>query len=74
MLGTNSETRVLGKFVDVLLIKIAQQLAEIFEPKEKSSVLTCKFKERLRPIFESLNAYISQTNDGTGIWSTPVES
>ena len=39
--STNSETRILGYFADIPHNKIAQQMAEIFELKEKSSILTC---------------------------------
>ena len=41
ILNTNSETRILGYFVEIPHNKIAQQMAEIFELKEKSSILTC---------------------------------
>ena len=41
VLNTNSETRILGNFGDITNNEIGQQMAEIFEVKEKSLISTC---------------------------------
>ena len=41
VLKTKSETRILGNFADITNNEIGQQMAEIFELKEKSLILTC---------------------------------
>ena len=41
VLKTNSETRILGNFGDITNNEIGQQIAEIFELKEISMILTC---------------------------------
>ena len=41
MIVADSETRVFGKFLGVLHLEIAPQMAEIFKLIEKSSILTC---------------------------------
>ena len=51
-LNTNSETGILGYFVHITNNKIGQQLAEIFEIKEKSWILTWG-------LTGAFNAYIS---------------
>ena len=48
MVVTNSETRVFGKFFDVLHLEIALQMAEIFKLTQKVVILTCVFS----PLFK----------------------
>ena len=56
--------------------KIAQQLAEIFEFKEKSSILKWGLWEWafVGGSFKVLNAHISQNTDRTDLCSKPAES